>query len=158
MGMSIMSILVILYAIPLFTVELNFLSATAKEEFLHYKLYSMLKPMLPILKKQIPEKSIIIAGERISNMLPAFADYYVINGAASDTPDYPKHVEDVNNFYHWLPGNDAVTAFLKKYNASAVIFGADSISYYLYPQADYPHFVGLYDTIETTLVKVEIPK
>lgn len=142
---GVTSVIFILYVLPIYTVGFPYITTTSNAEFTVNKLVKFLYPLIPLLQQHTRKGSVVIAGNRLANMIPAFTHNHVVNGAVGDTPNYPVQADEVRQFFFGLDGNDAVTAFLKKYDASAVIFGVDSISFDLYANRTYPGFKNLYD-------------
>jgi hypothetical protein len=165
--MIMVSVIFILYAAPVVIFAFNFfgfqnppVGYSFIEDPPHYsfRIYNIIKPALPVLEREIPDGSVVIAGTHLSSVLSSVTGYYFINGHIGSTPNYTKQGAEVEQFFFGYNTYDEVMAFLNKYHAAGVIFGVDSIEFYRYTNRDFPYYKKIYDSGGVTIVKVELPK
>jgi hypothetical protein len=74
-------------------------------------------------------KATIIAGENVSNLIPAFLDRHAVNGRRDAYPDYTWMIEQVNDIYFRRITDAEIYKRLENWNVQYIIFGIDHIEF-----------------------------
>lgn len=106
----------------------------------HYNAYIPLPAVnaLIYLDEQSPKDSVVLAGEYISNLIPAFTHNRVILGRDDAATDYYVKRERANEFLQGTMNQSAAQQFLTDYSISSILFGIDSKPYSVLPLHNYP--------------------
>ena len=78
------------------------------------------------LNSKTPEHSVVIAGTYVSNVIPSFTHNHVVIGHNGDNRNFIEKQKDIGQFLGQNIPGEKLYDFLKKYNASYIIFGVDA--------------------------------
>lgn len=74
-------------------------------------------------------KKTVVAGENISNLIPAYTDFHVVNGRRDAYPDYTQMLEQVNDVYLRRINDTQLIRRLRDWNVKYILFGIDHVGY-----------------------------
>jgi len=107
------------------------------------------------LQNNTAKKSVVLTGETISMMIPAFTDNRVMIGHEGDTHNYPEKLALENAFFNNTLSEKAVRTFLRDHHISYIIFGIDAPPYESSSYKNFPEFRKVYSDGIITIVRVD---
>lgn len=122
-------LLLVIYAIP---PALTTTKATVTE--IQPRFYNSYVPIAAVhafdfLNKKSPQGSVVLSGEYVSQMIPAFTHARTILGRDDVAPDYYQKQKTAYAFLDGKLTPDEALQFLKHYSISYVLFGIDTNPY-----------------------------
>lgn len=135
---SIIFILTIYILTPIYTVHWKYMTTPGTVEFFRYRIFSIVKSMVPSLNTKGPEYKVVLSGDLVSAMLPALGPYRVVNARIGNTPDLEQGLVDVQQFYYGLP-EEQLIQFFNTYKPSSVLFGIDTVTFNASQYRNSPH-------------------
>ena len=127
--------------------------AEAWGDFTAYMPDSLLRTFT-FLNRQTPKNSVILAGEQVSFMIPAFTQDKVVIGQGDSVANYADRVSQVRTDYYGYDQGypDGLITFAKSHRVSYILFGVDAS---LFNPSVSPQSVQVvYNDTPVTVVKV----
>lgn len=112
-------------------------------------------PTMQFLKSHTPYRSVVLTGDNLGMMIPAFTDNRVIVGNDGDNRNYYTKLKDVQVFFNGNIPLDQLPSFLKKYNVEYVVWGIDSIELERSPYKNSPYFEEVFRDKTVSVSKVK---
>lgn len=108
---------------------------------------------LTYLNTHTPDESVVLTGEYMSAVIPAFTHNRVIVGRGDVTNDYDAKLQGMYAVFSPTPDANAIQAYLTRYHVSYVLFGVDTPSY-AFPYTGYPFLQPVFSKGAVVIVKV----
>lgn len=146
--------LVILYILaPVYLIHWKYMTNPGSVEFFQYKIFSIVKSMVPSLNMTGPAYKVVLSGDMVSAMLPALGPYRVVNARIGNTPDLEQSLVDVQQFYYGLPEQQLIR-FFNTYHPSSALFGIDTVTFSTSQYTHSPYFTETARMGEISLVEI----
>jgi hypothetical protein len=111
--------------------------------------------VLSYLEQHTPAQSVVLSGEYISMVIPAFTHNRTIVGRQDVTADYGEKLAGLQQIFGFYPEVSAVQTYLSRYHIAYVIFGLD-MPVFTQPYSEYTFFRPVYKKGGITLVEVSL--
>ena len=121
-----------------------------------YNIYAP-KPLMnafKYLEKMTLDQSVILSGEFVSSMVPAFSHNRTILGRDDCAPDYYTKQPLAFDFLNGKMDQTQAKAFLNKYSVAYILFGADTHKFEDLPYGGYPFLKKVFRDGSVIVVKV----
>lgn len=96
----------------------------------------------------------VLAGQIVSNMIPAYSNNRVILGHDSSQVDFGLKLRESMAFFNGMMSIRDVPAFLRAYHIGYIIWGIDAPAFASSPYKDLPIFKAVYAQNGVSVVRV----
>ena len=150
----VLAVLPIVCGVYPFVSEIHEAVVTAHPEHFNEYIPSGLMQTFSYLNSSTPAESMVLAGENLSAMVPAFTHNRVLIGEDSASTNYTEKVSATISFFQGtMTPTDALT-FLKKYHIRYILFGMDSPLWENSPYLNIPSLALIKQFIPLEIVEV----
>lgn len=148
-------VLSFVYGVYPFWSLLRFNTTSVHPEHFNEYIPSGITDTFAYLNSSTPAESMVLAGENLSAMVPAFAHNRVLIGESSSSTQYSEKVADTVAFFNGSMPASHVMDFLRRYHIQYILYGMDSPSFENSPYVTMPNLtiVKQYTPIEIVAVR-----
>jgi hypothetical protein len=109
---------------------------------------------LSYLEKYTPSESVVLTGQYMSAVIPAFTHNRVILGRGDVVWDYTSKLQGMYAMFNGHPDEASVRSYLHRYHITYVLFGVDTPGY-VSPYTSYPFLMPVFTKGAVTITRVE---
>lgn len=137
-----------------------YLSIVRNNSFINPNAYNVYAPRslvgaFEFLDRNTPDRSVVLSGEYVGSMIPAFTHDRTILGRNDNARDYYQKQKQAFDFLNGKMAQEEAKMFLQKYKISYLLLGMDTLKFSVLPYGKYPFLSVVYEKDPVSVVRVD---